>query len=64
MPDGTMVGLAEDGIFTIDPSTNAVRMVAATSMKITGGFALRGQDIYFVSNSDVYRYRVAVSHAQ
>jgi streptogramin lyase len=55
-PNGKIVGLAEDGIFTIDEQTHEARWIAKTPMKITGGFALRDNAVYFISNSKVYRY--------
>jgi len=54
--NGTIVGLAEDGIFTIDQAKNEVRMLVKTPMKITGGFALQGDAVYFISNAKVYRW--------
>jgi hypothetical protein len=63
LPNGMIVGLAEEGIFTIDESTGNTRILAKTPMKITGGFALRDNTVYFVSNSDVYRYHLGVDNA-
>ena len=57
LPDGTIVGLAEEGIFSIDEATHSAKLTAASPVKITGGFDIRAGAIYFVSNSEVYRYR-------
>lgn len=55
-PDGSIWGLAEEGIFRIDDDKHQARLVAPSPVPITGGFALRGNRIYFVSGSDVYCY--------
>lgn len=64
MPDGTIIGLAEDGIFTINEAKGEVRLIAKTPMKITGGFALHEDFVYFVSNATVYRYSLGGLHAR
>jgi hypothetical protein len=58
-PGGLIWGLAPEGIFTVDTKTNEFRLVARTPEKITGGFALRGNEIYFISGASVYRYTIA-----
>lgn len=55
-PDGTICGLAEEGIFRIDERTHRGELIARSPVPINGGFALRGHFIYFISGSDVYRY--------
>lgn len=57
-PDGRIWGLAEEGIFVIDTRSNKVEIVARPPVKITGGFALRDGEIYFVSGSTIYRYKM------
>jgi hypothetical protein len=57
-PDGRIWGLAGQGIFAIDTRTNEAELVAAAPEKITGGFALRNQSIYFISGPAVYRYTI------
>jgi hypothetical protein len=59
LPDKTIVGLAREGIFTIDETTHQARLIATSPVKITGGFDLRDGAVYFISNSKVYRYRKA-----
>lgn len=54
--DGTIWGLAEEGIFQINDSTHQATIVARSPVPITGGIALQGHDLYFVSNSEVYSY--------
>lgn len=55
---GKIWGLARNGIFTVDPKTNTARLIAHSPEPITGGFALRGGAIYFLSGSAVYRYKM------
>ena len=60
---GRIVGLAEEGIFTIDEAKGEARWLAKTPMKITGGFGIRDNAVYFVSNAQVYRYRLGARDA-
>jgi hypothetical protein len=60
---GMIVGLAEDGVFTIDEAKGETRLIAKTPMKITGGFALRDGAVYFISNSKIYRYFLGATDA-
>jgi outer membrane protein assembly factor BamB len=53
--DGAILGLAEEGIFRIDGLTHRGELIARSPVPISGGFAMRGRSIYFVSGSDVYR---------
>jgi hypothetical protein len=62
-PAGNILGLAQEGIFTIDSFTHDARLIAPSPVKITGGFALREGYVYFVSNSELYRYKEADSLA-
>jgi len=57
--DGQIWGLARDGIFTIDPHTHAARLVARSPKPIAAGFAMDATAIYFCSEWDIYRYRIA-----
>jgi hypothetical protein len=61
--DGSIWGLAEEGIFRIDDVRHKATLVARSPAPISGGFALRGDVIYFVSGSDVYRYDGVGHHA-
>ncbi len=61
---GQLVGLEENGIFTIDENTNSAKVLTSSPMKITGGFELRDNAIYFISNSDLYRYWLESPHAR
>ena len=61
--DGSVWGLAEEGVFRIDDRRHQATLVAHSPEPITGGFALRGDSIYFVSGSDVYRFSGVTSDA-
>lgn len=54
-PDGLIWGLATEGIFTIDPTTDALALVAKAPEPITGGFGVLGHDIYYASDSAIYK---------
>jgi hypothetical protein len=56
--DGKIWGLAEEGIVSIDTESNQVELVARPPEKITGGFAMRGHELYFISGSTIYRYKM------
>lgn len=56
--DGLIWGLAPEGIFTIDTKTNDVVLSARAPERITGGFAFRDNEIYFISGPAVYRYTI------
>jgi hypothetical protein len=60
---GQLIGLDESGIFTIDEATTSVKMLAASPVKITGGFELHDGAVYFISNSELYRYWLEKPHA-
>jgi outer membrane protein assembly factor BamB len=55
-PDGRIWGLTADGIFAIDTRTDTVELIAKAPQKITGGFALQGNAVYFICGPAVYRY--------
>jgi hypothetical protein len=56
--DGRIWGLAAEGIFAIDTTSNKVEMIAQPPVKITGGFALRDGGIYFISDTTIYLYEM------
>ena len=64
LPDKTIVGLAEEGIFTIDQTTHRARLIVPSPVKITGGFDLRDGAVYFISNSEIYRYGKVAQRAR
>lgn len=56
-PDRGIWGLAKEGIFRIDDTTHQADLIAKSPVNITGGFDMRGEDVYFISNSKIYRWR-------
>jgi hypothetical protein len=54
--DKQIWGLASEGIFTINPKNNAIKLVAKAPEKITAGFALQGNNLYYASGSKIYSY--------
>ncbi len=56
-PDRRIWGLADEGIFAMDPKTGKADVIPAPE-KITGGFAMRGDNIYYISGPAVYRYSI------
>lgn len=57
-PDGLIWGLSNDGIFTIDPKTDAMALAAKAPEPISSGFVLQGRDIYYASDAAIYRFRI------
>jgi hypothetical protein len=55
-PDGGIWGLANRGVFRIDPTTREVRLVAEAPEPVTAGFALTGDRLYFACGANIYRY--------
>jgi streptogramin lyase len=58
-PDGRIWGLFRQGIFSIDPATNALQMVVQAPDPITAGFVLDGQNLYYASESTIYRAQLS-----
>lgn len=55
-PDGRVWGLADRGIFAIDPESDTVQLVAETPERITAGFACDDHHLYFACGPAIYRY--------
>ena len=55
--DGTVWGVAREGIFHFDPRAKRVALEAKAPRPITAGFAVIGADLYFAAGPHVYRYR-------
>lgn len=53
---GAIWGLGDIGIFRIEDNTHRAVLAAKSPVPATADLALRGHDLYFVSNSEVYRY--------
>ena len=61
-PGGTLYGLGAKGIFTFDDESNRVVLVAPFQ-SISGGMAIRGQEIFFTAGPDVVSYKLPVPAA-
>jgi streptogramin lyase len=55
-PDDALWGLISSGIFRLDPSTLHITEFVQAPKTITSGMAMDAEDIYFGSNSEVYRF--------
>lgn len=55
-PDGKLYGLASRGIFTLDEATHTQKLVAEYPGGISGGFALRGRQIFFFQGPQIVSY--------
>jgi hypothetical protein len=53
---GTIWGLGDTGIFRIDDRSHRAVLAAQSPVPVTAGLALLGHKLYFVSESEVYRY--------
>jgi hypothetical protein len=54
-PGGRLWGLSPEGVFSIDPETHAARLEGAYRERITAGFALDGNTLYFATGARVVR---------
>lgn len=57
-PRGKLYGLTSRGIFTIDESTHSVNLLAAYPGGISGGFAIRGHEIFFTQGPQIISYQL------
>jgi streptogramin lyase len=55
-PDGQIWGLANAGVFRVDPATYVVHLVAEAPEPVTAGFALLGDQLYFACGANIWRY--------
>lgn len=56
--DGHLYGLYTGGIFTIDEQKRTMKQLASYPPGITGGFAIRGERIYFTSGPQIVSYKL------
>ncbi len=57
-PQGKLYGLTSKGIFTIDESTHSVNLLATYPGGISGGFAIRGREIFFTQGPQLISYQL------
>jgi len=60
-PQGKLYGLTSKGIFTIDESTHSVNLLATYPDGISGGFAIRGREIFFAQGPQLISYHYPVN---
>jgi hypothetical protein len=58
-PDHQIYGLSSQGIFSINPATYAVKLIAKSPEPITSGGALIGDQFYFGCLGTIYRYKLS-----
>ena len=58
-PDGRLYGLAIEAIFSIDPGTDQISLLAKPPVPITEGMAILGRKIYFSSQADLWEYEIS-----
>jgi hypothetical protein len=54
-PAGRLWGLSPEGVFSIDPDSHSVRVEGAYRERITAGFALEGNALFFAAGPRVVR---------
>ncbi|MCR4411930.1 MAG: DUF4394 domain-containing protein [Thermoguttaceae bacterium] len=54
--DGQLYGLCSAGIYTVNPTTGAVKLLAKSPVPVTCGFAMNDTGIYFGSGVHLWRY--------
>jgi hypothetical protein len=55
-PKGRIYGLCPTGVFTVDTRALRARVLGVSPEGVSGGFAIRGRQIYFISGPQVYSY--------
>lgn len=53
---GAVVGLTDKELYVFDPDSEKIISVISTPEKVTAGFALLGDDVYFGSKAQLWRY--------
>jgi len=57
-PDGELYGLTSHSIFTIDTAMRRPRVIAEYPDGITGGFAIKGRDVFLLTGPQIVSYRL------
>jgi hypothetical protein len=55
-PEGRLYGLAGAGIITVDEQAGEPKVVFTPKCRVTGGFAIRGRQIFFVDGAQIVSY--------
>jgi len=56
--DGSVYGIAREGVYSIDTKSDTPKVLISTPTRVTAGFALTKEHIYFACGPDIYRYRL------
>jgi streptogramin lyase len=56
--NGALWGLSSEGIFRVDLKTNQVTLEARPEKPISGGFAMKNGNIYFISGPEVWSWQM------
>ncbi|MBM3878747.1 MAG: hypothetical protein FJ387_03370 [Verrucomicrobia bacterium] len=56
--DGKLVGLTAKGVYVYDPARGELEIAAPAPVRVVCGFALVGDDVYFGSKAELWRYRL------
>ena len=57
-PGGRIYGLAREAIFTVDPFTDQVSLLAKPPAPIDSGMALLGRKVYYGSDANLWEYEI------
>ncbi|MBU0609894.1 MAG: hypothetical protein KKI08_18565 [Armatimonadetes bacterium] len=55
-PEGKLYGVSGAGIFTVDEAAGEAKVVATPTCRVTGGFAIRGRQIFFTDGPQIVSY--------
>jgi len=55
-PEGKLYGVSGAGIFTVDEAAGEAQVVATPTCRVTGGFAIRGRQIFFTDGPQIVSY--------
>ncbi|MBI4662129.1 MAG: hypothetical protein HY735_25185 [Verrucomicrobia bacterium] len=61
-PSGRLVGLTSKGVYTVNPSTAKITGFAASPVRVSCGFALVDDAVYFASGAELWRCRLATTN--
>ena len=60
-PDGKLYGLSKEAIFSIDPKTTSISLVAKPPVPIDSGMAILGRKIYFGSGANLFEFEIPLN---
>jgi hypothetical protein len=57
--DGRLIGLTPEGVYTVDPESGTVTETFPAPVRVTCGFALTDDAVYFGASAELWRCRLA-----